>query len=180
MLVTPTVRLTHTYPKHRKLDRKKIKRIVLHRIELGGGILDAVDAFLDCEPAELEAFRGMFPYHFGIDKDGSCYQLLPLSRAGVHAREWNSCSVAIACFGDFRREEPTKDQWMACVNLCRSLEHVLLGAGIWGHDELKDGSSDPYKKCPGRYWPIPEFLGDVRHQPITGADIVDFENAICL
>jgi hypothetical protein len=177
MLVTPSIRLTPTYPKHHKLDKTNVDKIVVHRLKLGLSILDAVDGFVSGEPKDLEAFRGMFPYHFGIERNGVCYQLLPLGRAGVHAKAWNSKSIAIACFGDFRHEQPTCDQWFACARLCRTLEHVFLGADVWGHDELPSGSSDPNKQCPGKHWPIAEFLGEVRHTPITGADIVDFERA---
>jgi len=124
------------------------------------------------------SFGCKFPYHFGIDADGSVTQVLPLDRCGVHARKWNRETIAIACFGDFRHEQPPYEQWTAAAKLCRVLEHIKLGTDVWGHDELKGGSSDPTKQCPGEYWPIAEFLGAVRHIPITGADIVDFERIV--
>jgi hypothetical protein len=101
-------------------------------------------------------------------------QTLPLDRQGPHAWKWNDRTLGIAAVGDFRYEQPSREQWFAAARLCRILE-MVFNAPLYGHDELPDGSTDPEKRCPGGYWPIPEFLGAMRHLAVSGADIVDFE-----
>ena len=73
-------------------------------------------------------------------------------------------TIGVALIGDFRQRPPTEAQRLAAVRLCADLaqELMLKPEAIVGHDELKEGSSDPDKECPGRYLPLPELRDEVR------------------
>jgi len=174
MLVQPFINLA---PNLKRYDRRYLtERIVIHRIALGARASDIIVAFSGGISLAAKATGYKMPYHYVVESDGSVIQTLPLDVIGPHAWKWNDRSIGVACVGDFRIHEPPKAQWYAAARLCRSLE-MLYRADIWGHDELPEGSTDPQKVCPGAKWNLPFFLGAVRHMAITGADIVDFEQA---
>ena len=90
------------------------------------------------------------PYHFVV---GHCktFQCLPLKECGAHARRWNIKSLAVAVQGNFEYEHPTPYQKYASDLLCASLCRFQGKVDVRGHTELKNGSKDRSKRCPGTY-----------------------------
>jgi len=155
----------------------KIRYLVIHRVGidlksgkvLGDGVRGTSIAKEFVENDELYQYtKGENPYTFyvgGHDSfEGDVWQALPLDEIGKHARRWNIRGLGIGCIGDFRYMAPSFKQYMSlvdlCVALCGYLDLNPLRA-IKAHDELKGGSSDPGKECPGRLMDISRLRLDV-------------------
>jgi len=98
-------------------------------------------------------------YHYGIEKIGDRYEVLVgrlMNRSGAHCREdyMNSRSLGICLVGDFDRAPPPAEQWIAALDLVRSLMDTLLiqTANVIGHREVA-----AYKSCPGRLFDLDAF-----------------------
>jgi len=151
---------------------KMLDTAIVHRLNVGTTAKDSITAF--CVLPELvQGFGGRFPYHFFVGSDGTVTQTLSLSKRGLHARAYNSHSVAIALRGDFRCQQPTSAQWTAAVLLTALLTRPQ-GWEILGHDEAPGGSRYPNKRCPGDYWPMMDFRDCVAEVAVNSADINNF------
>jgi hypothetical protein len=114
---------------------------------------------------------GENPYHIVVDFD-KIFQCMPLNECGVHARRWNSSSIAVAVRGDFSIDHPTPYQKEAVRSLCGILTAFLGRFNIMGHTELAYASNDPMKVCPGKFLYMDNIRTDSRplHNKLRNAD----------
>lgn len=152
----------------RVTEQKKNKR---YGHELGDTVLETCDAFCGRVPKWREVARAVGyknPYISMIGGsapwDGLVCQRLDLADIGSHARRWNKPALGVAVVGDPRYEAASHRQRSSLVEL---LALLVRGLGldpfraIKGHDELKSGSSNPSKECPGRMLPMNPLRADV-------------------
>jgi N-acetyl-anhydromuramyl-L-alanine amidase AmpD len=100
-------------------------------------------------------------YHLIIRSSGVVEQLLPLDVRGAHAIGQNYCSWGVAAVGDFDVRPMADNQRAMLVELLRFLRTLRPGAEIFGHTEVPGTSSDPEKRCPGRYLDMDLLRKDV-------------------
>lgn len=114
---------------------------------------------------------GENPYHIVVDFD-KIFQCMALKECGVHARRWNSRSIAVAVRGDFSIDHPTPYQKEAVRSLCAILSAFLGRFDIMGHTELAYASNDPMKVCPGKFLYMDNIRTDCRpiHNKLRTAD----------
>lgn len=172
MLIDFRQEISATENSHKPLDGT-LDTILMHRIGLGTNASDVMHAFTGGVPEAAAATGSKMPYHMIIEKDGSVVQCLGLSVRGLHAWKWNPRSIGIGAIGDFRRAAPSAAQWRSAITLCALLAYPQQWK-IYGHDEVPEGSTDPYKKCPGDKWDMAEFRLEVLTAGITEADVNDF------
>lgn len=149
--------------KPRLRDFDKIRCFAVHRVgrllnrklavvsNLGRTAEQICDRFLN-DPEVAKYTGGEIPYTFIIEEDGTIKQCLPIDDVGQHARRWNTIALGIAVIGDFRHEDPTPSQWVSLVDLLVALCEAWAvdpTEAVRGHSELKGGSIDPEKRCPG-------------------------------
>ena len=178
----------------RPRDLASIDRLIIHRIDFSqdedGAYPDIVpifvddldgykvaQRFMDGRPFRPGAYTGReVPYSLLCRTDGSWDQLLTLDDISPHAKRWNATGLALSFAGDFRRHEPTAAQWQSGIEMARCLMTWLGKTDeIFGHTELPGATNDAEKKCPGGYFPMAKFRGDVamalpldRQNPIRG------------
>lgn len=165
----------------RSEDRKEPPRlVVVHRIWFDFWPLDkevnAIEIYQEFlfneEVAKVTG--GELPYSVLVDRNGECWQGLSVNDVGKHAKRWNTPAIGVGVIGDFRQQSPTRAQYTALADFLAELlpsigrmphEWVLERGqnvqALSGHDELPDGSSDPNKKCPGRFLPMAQLRDDV-------------------
>lgn len=137
---------------------RDIHWIVLHRIKVSHvGYEDSPDGireFFRSHPDGKKATGGAYPYHYTIDSTGEIHETEPVEKATPHAAGHNNESIAVAVIGDFRGDvKPTWQQLIAAVYHCAALLEKYPEAEIVGHSDLRHGSSDPNKECPGSGMP---------------------------
>jgi len=115
-------------------------------------------------PGVARATKGENAYTIMIGKLGQAWQCLPLGDIGHHARRWSYKTIGIAVIGDPRYVDLTHEQYWALVDTCSLVSRVLGTSSdeIHGHDELKGGSSDKNKSCPGRLLDMDQLRYAVR------------------
>jgi hypothetical protein len=118
-------------------------------------------------PPDDKRAEAFVPYHLLVDEAGAIARFLPLGARGAHEPKANGRSVAVACVGDYEREEPSEAmlsslrwlvKWLALDDEARTLAGFVDGIPtVSGHDDVKD---PPPKTCPGRHLaPIVRSLG---------------------
>jgi hypothetical protein len=85
-------------------------------------------------------------YHFMIDKDGTIYEGRDLTVRGAHVSGYNTGSVGVCMFGDFRFEAPSQDQLNALYALNNWLVFRLQLTHLTGHQQFND-----WTECPGTF-----------------------------
>lgn len=163
------------------LDLTALKNIAVHRTgkDLKSGIDLGDTAFEVCEhftgrnsqyPEVAKATGSEVPYGFMIGGnlgdpayDGVIWQCLQLSDAGRHARRWNDVAIGVAVIADPRVRPCSSKQMQSLIDLLTLLSMAIRREpyGIKGHDELKGGSKDPAKQCPGPLLPMAVLREDV-------------------
>lgn len=172
-------------------DTIKVHRIVLN---LPPGHLPDIVAIADFHrgkfPDEYRSFTperrpryelGALPYAFLVGPDAVVEQGAPLSRETPHAWRWNSRSLGVAVWGDFREHRPTHEQYNALIQLLagivlvQRLQHAV-DPEIHGHTEYK--APKPTRlvghDCPGRHLNLDEVRRDVRN--LVGVHVSDFRD----
>ena len=143
----------------RQVDLENLLYCVNHRIDLGADAVEIAKNF--CEIPEAAKVTGkQMPYHLVVLKDGTIEQALELGDFGPHALAYNAKSIAVAWIGDFRKYEPTPEQWASGI-LLNGLFHGW-GLVLSGHTELKMGTADPSKQCPGKFFNLHKLRIDAR------------------
>lgn len=117
---------------------------------------------------------GSLAYPLAVLADGTVEQGRPLSHCTPHSKRRNASGLAVVIVGNADLVPPTKEQWesavelvaMLCRELARDVSYTMScdESGhlcVEGHDEVPGGSSDPGKRCPGRFWPMREFRTQV-------------------
>lgn len=85
-------------------------------------------------------------YHFMIDKDGTIYEGRDLTVRGAHVSGYNTGSVGVCLFGDFRFEAPSQEQLNALYALNDWLVFRLELTHLTGHQQFND-----WTECPGTF-----------------------------
>jgi len=85
-------------------------------------------------------------YHFMIDKDGTIYEGRDLTVRGAHVSGYNTGSVGVCLFGDFRFEAPSDNQLKALYALNNWLVFRLELTHLTGHQQFND-----WTECPGTF-----------------------------
>jgi len=124
----------------------------IHRCGLGETAAEVAHAYEGGCHEAAKATGCRMPYTHVVRRSGLIEQSIGWSEVGPHACAWNAKSASVAVVGDFRERPPTDAQWDSLVWLC-CVASILIGgvSGIYGHDELVDGSRDPRKRCPGSH-----------------------------
>ncbi len=151
--------------KHKKRKLTDIKMFTMHRIMNRKFHFMCADELTDAFENTTRYAAGSYtggkvPYHFFIDAEGGCYQLLPLAVIGPGAYGINKQSVHIAVSGDFRAHSPTMDQIWTTVCLCEKMQLALGPKEIRGHTEF-GVQSLRNKKCPGELFPLDKIRDEV-------------------
>lgn len=102
-------------------------------------------------------------YHFGIELVNGGYEVLAgrmMNENGAHCPQggMNRKAIGICLIGNFDMGPPAPAQWDLAVRLVRSLMEVC-GIGremVLGHRELAG-----YKSCPGEYFDLEAFRGEL-------------------
>lgn len=95
-------------------------------------------------------------YHYFIAKDGEVYEGRPRNTVGAHTRGHNRKSVGICFEGNFDKEELTKQQEQAAVELLALLRNAYPKAHLRRHSYFT-----PNKTCPGKRFPFDHLLQSV-------------------
>jgi len=147
--------------RERLIDVNQRRIVVVHRCGMGEDAVSVASAFQ--APGQAGSATGhQMPYTFVVTRQGDVQQALRIGDVGPHALAWNVPGIGVALVGDMREEPATTEQRASLIELCR----VLCGwlgkdECIWGHDELKGGSKDLSKECPGRYLDMGALRRDV-------------------
>jgi len=141
--------------KHDGLGIHRVGYDHLTKVNLGETAPEICDHFTGKNsqyPEVARATGGENAYTIMIGASGAVWQCLPLGDIGYHARRWSYNCVGIAVIGDPRYVELPHKQYWALVDVCVLLSRVLGTSKeqIRGHDELKGGSKNTKKECPGR------------------------------
>jgi hypothetical protein len=86
-------------------------------------------------------------YHFVIEKDGTIKWCHNLGILSYHVGDSNMFTVGICLTGDFRYQQPTKEQYESLYKLVIALMddlHIPV-ENVWGHQEYKKYL---WKQCP--------------------------------
>lgn len=150
-------------PKRRR-RADDIDRIANHRAGGGSWPTVAEDLIEALGPAWLEALgESACPYWGLIEPSGRLVVVHDLSVKGSHAGKWNTKALGLAWIGDFRVKAPTGIQRLVGLQtnqwFCERFERGI-GACV-GHDELRDGSAHPSKRCPGDLLDMDAFREDL-------------------
>lgn len=82
-------------------------------------------------------------YHYLIHQDGTVEPGREVHLVGAHAPGRNSCSIGVCLLGDFRRSDPTPEQFASAARLHHALcRHYLSALDVDFH-RAKDNP------CPG-------------------------------
>lgn len=143
------------------LDIRNLKYIVIHRISLSQYTESNKNPICDddlCSEELVKRFYnvglgtgGRTPYHFLIRKNGDIEQMLPISARGTHAKGYNWQSVGVAIAGNSETNEIPDCQFKSLKLVCLILGRINNGLIVAGHTDLPGASSDPNKRCPGKY-----------------------------
>jgi N-acetylmuramoyl-L-alanine amidase len=101
---------------------------------------------------------GLLPYHALVTRSARIDQMLPLSREGMHAREYNRRSLAVVTAGE---HGITPQMYWALVRCLAAWVVWTSGAIIRGHTQLPDASADPHKVCPHPSLDMDALVSDV-------------------
>lgn len=139
-------------------DEGEIKRIVVHRNSLADDAKGIAKRYAD-EPEVAKYTGGKMPYPLVLRKDGVWEQSFELDIISPHAARFNYSGLGLAVIGDFRTEHPTKDQWIALIEMVAiaRLRLFIDEAMIVGHDELPGVT----KQCPGKNLDMDELRAEV-------------------
>lgn len=88
-------------------------------------------------------------YHYFIAKDGEVFEGRPHNTVGAHTRGHNHESVGVCFEGNFDKEELTKQQERAAVELLTQLRKAYPQAQLRRHNDFT-----PKKTCPGKRFPF--------------------------
>ena len=99
-------------------------------------------------------------YHFGVERVNDEAEVLlgrMLTQEGAHTIGMNQDSIGICVVGNYDKEEPPLDIWVATVKLCVVLVDVFKISidNIKGHREYSD------KSCPGKMFDVQQLIDDV-------------------
>lgn len=99
-------------------------------------------------------------YHFGVELVGSLYTVQVgrnLETPGAHCKEqsMNRLAIGVCVVGNFDLAPPPSEQLSLLRSLAQTLmkEHNIPSSRVVLHREYA-----PYKTCPGKLFPIEEFL----------------------
>lgn len=98
---------------------KQKNTIVLH-ITQGSTAIGAIETFKSSK-RKIDGGKGRVSAHFIVDRDGTVYQLLPVSDTGFHASQANTCSVGIEHVAISKKLLCTEAQYVASSELVRWL-----------------------------------------------------------
>ncbi len=98
-------------------------------------------------------------YHYYIDKDGQIFVGRPRDTWGAHVKSHNNDSIGVCFEGHFDKEKMNEKQLEAAVSLISFLSLAYGNASIRGHRNF-----NPNKSCPGKNFPMKEFLGRIKTQ----------------
>ena len=124
---------------------KSVKYIIVHCVANRCNKPFSVEKLINCG---IEKY-GQCSYHYYIRYDGTVVPLLPESVQGVHARGYNSCSLAVVYEGGLNEngkaaDTRTEQQKHALYELLKDLTRDYPEARILGHCELPG----VHKRCP--------------------------------
>ncbi|MEW6432809.1 MAG: peptidoglycan recognition family protein [Myxococcota bacterium] len=121
-------------------------RVVIHHV---GGAVSNPRQWLGWYDAELRVTRKWcdLMYHFGIDENGTIYEMVATGVEGAHASAANDRSVGIVLMGDYTSRSPTAAQVASLQKLLRGLNKAygigLNRQAVLGHRQVGQTS------CPG-------------------------------
>jgi len=124
---------------------KTIKFIIIHCVANRCNRPFSVEQLISCGKAKF----GQCSYHYYVRRNGDIIPLLPESVQGVHARNYNYCSLGIVYEGGLDEhgnpaDTRTDAQKRSLYELLKNLIHDYPTAKIVGHRELPGVS----KACP--------------------------------
>jgi N-acetylmuramoyl-L-alanine amidase len=108
--------------------------------------------------------------HFLIDRDGTCYRLMPETWMGRHAVGYNHIAIGVENVGDGKRYPLTDDQLAANAKLVRYLASRHAITHVVGHHETHRMENHAYfvEKESGyrnrKSDPGPEFMARLRDE----------------
>jgi len=114
---------------------------------------------------------GRPPYHVHVFGDGRVEQVLPLTIRGSHARGFNWRSIGVAVIGNTDEREIGGVQLYSLIWVLRVLRPLNKGLTISGHTELPGATSDPNKRCPGKYLSMEWVRASVAENPVVSGDV---------
>lgn len=88
-------------------------------------------------------------YHYFITKDGEVFEGRPHNTVGAHTRGHNKESIGVCFEGNFDKEELTKQQEHAAVELLTQLRNAYPQAQLRRHNNFTLN-----KTCPGKRFPF--------------------------
>jgi hypothetical protein len=173
--------------KPRLINLEKVRRVVLHRLSLVKRTPEnphpVADDKLDAK-AVARAFighpemgtGGVAPYTALDCQDGDTEQMLPLVVRGAHAGGYNSTSWSLAVGGNWDEREMPDATWERMIETLSVL--AVLPRTVVGHDELKGSSSDPTKRCPGRFVNMSKVRAEVKKRLPVGSETWDIRRRL--
>lgn len=111
-------------------DVNKINKIILHH-SAGSGTVEQIHTM-----HKKLGWAGI-GYHYYITKDGVIHNGRPINMVGSHCVGNNTNSIGICLEGNFKKEEPTKEQLTALKSLVSQLrkEHQNIKR-VFNHKDL--------------------------------------------
>lgn len=94
----------------------------------------------------IERFGYGHSYHYEIDSLGNIYQTNWLSNITAHCKENNSVSIGVVLDGNFESQNPTEQQVISLIELCKFLKITIPTiTEIEGHNYYNRKTD-----CPGK------------------------------
>ena len=156
--------------KTKPVDPRRRRAVVVHRCGMGEDAMAISQAF-QAPGAPGNVTGHHMPYTIVVTRAGRIEQALRIGDCGPHALAWNITGIGVAMVGDLRSEPPTALQRAALIQVCSALSGWLGGASVvWGHDELRNASTDPLKECPGRFLDMGAVRRDVELASIAACE----------
>ena len=76
-------------------------------------------------------------YHFVITGDGYIHEGRSINKIGAHVKNHNKHTLGVCLTGDFRIDEPTKEQLNSLIILCKTINQKYGEKKILGHRQLQ-------------------------------------------
>lgn len=132
----------HKSKTYNRRARNEIRNIAIHHSATTSG---SAEAFARYHVNQLD-WPGV-AYHYVINQDGTIDQCHDPEVVTYHVGNSNRRALGVCMVGDFRVQDPTKEQWNALYDLLVHLMSMLNvnANNVWGHQEFPGYS---WKPCP--------------------------------
>ena len=103
-------------------------------------------------------------YHYLIDGDGEVWPGRSLEEVGAHCRAGrrNHTHLGVAVIGNMEYQAPSPAQMESLIKLCRALmeRHGIPAGKVELHKQVPGAAT----LCPGRYFPVTHFYGQIKEK----------------